>query len=154
MRQLSLFIFKVLPVRLRRRLVWIAKKKYTVGVSAVVLDEHGRVLLLRHRFRERDNWDFPGGFIERGEDLVTGIRRELREETGLDVAIEGMIYASIPMPLHVDVCFRGRVQGGRLVVDHWELIDANFFHSDDLATMLDQRQLRILASALTASTPV
>jgi ADP-ribose pyrophosphatase YjhB (NUDIX family) len=54
--------------------------------SAIVIDDAGRVLLAR-RAHEPDagKWDTPGGFLEEGEHPCEAIRRELLEETGLDV---------------------------------------------------------------------
>jgi len=54
--------------------------------SALVVDEEGRLLLARRaREPELGKWDLPGGFLEEGEAPLDGIRRELREETGLEV---------------------------------------------------------------------
>jgi ADP-ribose pyrophosphatase YjhB (NUDIX family) len=54
--------------------------------SAVLVDDAGRVLLARRAIDpERGKWDLPGGFLEAGEHPLDGLRRELREETGLDV---------------------------------------------------------------------
>ena len=47
-----------------------------VGVSGVVRDAAGRVLLVR---TERVGWELPGGRVEAGEDLVDALRRECRE---------------------------------------------------------------------------
>ncbi len=56
-----------------------------VGVGAVVVDE-GRVLLVR-RGREplKGRWSLPGGLLELGESLTSGVAREVQEETGLTV---------------------------------------------------------------------
>jgi len=60
----------------------------TIGVSAIVFDSQERVLLIRRgQAPAQGQWHFPGGRLEAGESLVEGVRREVREETGLDVRI-------------------------------------------------------------------
>jgi 8-oxo-dGTP diphosphatase len=54
--------------------------------AQVVLDDGGRVLLGRRRDDPSAGlWDLPGGFLHEGEDALTGLRREVREETGLEL---------------------------------------------------------------------
>ena len=62
------------------------------GVGAVVLDAELRVLLVR-RGQEPllGEWSLPGGALELGERLEDGVRREVREETGLDVEPEEIV---------------------------------------------------------------
>jgi ADP-ribose pyrophosphatase YjhB (NUDIX family) len=51
-----------------------------------LLERDGRVLLARRGIEPRlGYWDIPGGFLEEGEEAFDGLRRELREETGLEV---------------------------------------------------------------------
>jgi 8-oxo-dGTP diphosphatase len=53
-------------------------------VTGVVIRD-GKILLL-HRFRDgSEYWVFPGGGVEEGEDLETGLQREMYEETGLNL---------------------------------------------------------------------
>jgi ADP-ribose pyrophosphatase YjhB (NUDIX family) len=56
-------------------------------VCALVEDADGRLLLGRRAIEpDRGKWDVPGGFLDEGETPFDGLRRELREETGLDGA--------------------------------------------------------------------
>jgi ADP-ribose pyrophosphatase YjhB (NUDIX family) len=61
-----------------------ASSKPTAG--ALVEDGEGRLLLARRAHEPfKGRWDIPGGFLEEGEHPLEGLRRELREETGLEV---------------------------------------------------------------------
>jgi 8-oxo-dGTP diphosphatase len=53
---------------------------YRISVKAAVMDDEGRILLLK----EKDgSWELPGGGLEHGEDAKEGLSREVAEETGL-----------------------------------------------------------------------
>jgi 8-oxo-dGTP diphosphatase len=56
-----------------------------LGIGAVIVDR-GRVLLVRRATEPlKGEWSVPGGVLELGEELRDGVRREVLEETGLDV---------------------------------------------------------------------
>ncbi len=73
------------PRVVRRACVWVAQPRFTVTAGAVVCDEGGRVLLLRHVLRAGSGWGIPGGFLRAGEQPEEAVRREVREETGLEL---------------------------------------------------------------------
>lgn len=71
--------------RLQRFALRRANTLYLVGVLGLVTDEHGRLLLFHHTYRDRHAWGLPGGWIARGERPAGALEREIREESGLQV---------------------------------------------------------------------
>src|SRR5260370_35968593 len=59
--------------------------RFTVTAAGLVFNDQGEVLLLKHLFRPGSGWGLPGGFIEAGEQPREALRRELREEIGLEL---------------------------------------------------------------------
>lgn len=85
---------------------------FRVAVSAVIFE--GERVLLAHR-RDIDWWNLPGGGMEYGETVEEAVRREVKEETGLDVEVEQLIGVySKPQKREVVLSFRCRQVGGIL----------------------------------------
>lgn len=86
--------------------------KHSVSVSGVVLNEHGQVLVIQRN--DNGHWEAPGGVLELGETFEEGVRREVREETGIDVAVEDLtgIYKNMTRGI-VALVFRCSVKQGQ-----------------------------------------
>jgi mutator protein MutT len=86
--------------------------RFTVTAGAIVFNDSGQVLLLKHRFRAGSGWGLPGGFLEAGEQPLDALRRELREEIGMEIKdVEVFAARSFRKPRQVEVLFRCRANG-------------------------------------------
>ncbi|HXC21451.1 MAG TPA: NUDIX hydrolase, partial [Steroidobacteraceae bacterium] len=62
----------------------------TLGVFAAILDDSGRILCVRMNYATRA-WTTPGGRVEVGESPLAALKREVLEESGLDVIEDGLV---------------------------------------------------------------
>lgn len=68
------------------------KQHIVTSVVAAVLDRAGRVLLTRRAVPPfQGRWVMPGGKIGLGEPILSALHREVREEVGIDVRVEGLL---------------------------------------------------------------
>ncbi len=141
------------PRFVRRAGVWLTQPRFTVTAGAVVTDERGRVLLLRHVLRKGSGGGIPGGFITSGEQPDEAIRRELREETGLELdAVELAFVRSLRRARQVEIIFRGRMRAAALerLEKGFEIDRAEWFARDALPEGLGADQRRLIERALGA----
>ncbi|MFF4623845.1 NUDIX hydrolase [Nonomuraea jabiensis] len=89
--------------------------RHSVSVAGVIVDDQGRALLIQRR--DNGHWEAPGGVLELNEDIVSGLRREVREETGLEIEPEVLtgVYKNMKRGI-IALVFRCHVTGGSLVV--------------------------------------
>jgi ADP-ribose pyrophosphatase YjhB (NUDIX family) len=99
-----------------------------VAAYAVIVDAEERILLAHWNEGRRAAWTLPGGGLEPGEDPEHAARREVREETGFRVSLDGLLgihsrvipqsnrlNADASGPLHtLRIVYRAHVTGGRL----------------------------------------
>ena len=124
-------IWHLFPVPLRRWSMRLTHARFTVTAGAIIFNQAGQILLLKHRFRAGSGWGLPGGFLEAGEQPIDALRRELREELGLEIQdVEIFMTRSFRKPKQVEILFRARADGSvkprTMEVEHaeWLSLDA------------------------------
>lgn len=104
-----------------------------VAVGTIIRADDQRLVLVRRAIEPGYGlWVFPGGYVDRGEDVRTAAIREAREEAGLDVRIDGLlnIYSYAPRSLIV-IVYAATAVGGELCADD-ECLEANLFTPDEI----------------------
>lgn len=104
-----------------------------VAVGTIITTGDGKVVLVRRAIEPGYGlWVFPGGYVDRGEDVTAAARREAREEAGLDIRLDGLvnIYSYPGRPLII-IVYSATIVGGRLCVDE-ECLEARLFSRDEI----------------------
>jgi len=115
------------------------------AASAIVTDSEGRILL--HRRSDNDMWALPGGVMELGESLADCAVREVREETGLEVEVVGVVgvYSD---PKHVFAYDDGEVRQEFSICFECRVLDG------DLAISDESKELRFVDRSAIANLPM
>jgi ADP-ribose pyrophosphatase YjhB (NUDIX family) len=128
---------RALEPALRRvfHLYWRFARGMTLGVRGVVLDDTGRVFLIRHTYVA--GWHLPGGGVEVGESFAEALRRELVEEGRIEVlgeaVLHGLFLNSHVSPRdHVAVYVVRSYRQDRLPAPNREIAETGFFARDAL----------------------
>jgi 8-oxo-dGTP diphosphatase len=109
--RLLLRLWRRVPRPVRRWIVRLIAPSFTVGANCLIERDDGSVLLVRVVYR--DGWGLPGGLINRREEVDDCARREVREETGLDVDLVGEPALVVDArPQRIDVVYRARPADG------------------------------------------
>ncbi|MFI7347331.1 NUDIX hydrolase [Streptomyces sp. NPDC049936] len=127
-----------------QQLLWLP------GVTAVVFDDEGRVLLGRRS--DNGRWSLIGGIPEPGEQPAACAMREVEEETAVRCVVERLVLVQALSPVtydngdvcqFMDVTFRCRAVGGEARVNDDESLEVGWFAVDALPELGEFGQVRI-----------
>ena len=104
-----------------------------VSVAALVTNEKGEVLLVNSPWR---GWEYPGGLIEPGESFEAALKREVREESGVEIEITGFvgICKNVAKDI-VNIDFTARCIGGQLTTSE-ESTEVGWFTPEKAMEMI------------------
>ncbi len=141
-------IWRHTPSILKKWAMRHTQARFTVTAGAIITDGAGRVLLLHHRFRPGSGWGIPGGFIKRGEQPDEALRRELREEVGLEIEdLKLFKTRAFGKARQLEVVFRCRARGETNQLS-FEIRRADWFYPHELPKELPSDQARLIKLAL------
>ena len=121
------------------------------AASAIVTNERGEILMQRRV--DNNFWALPGGTMEFGETIVQTAEREVREETGFDVRVDGII-GTFSDPRHIieysdgevrqqfNICFHATLLGGELSSSN-ESKEVRWIHPEQLGDLEIHRTTRL-----------
>jgi 8-oxo-dGTP diphosphatase len=144
-------LWRASPRFVRRAGVWLTQARFTVTAGAVVRDERGRVLLLKHTLRKGSGWGIPGGFIARGEQPHDAVRREVMEEIGIELDSVEIVFArTLGHVRQIEIVFRASAKSDALarLKKNFEVERAEWFALASLPEGLSRDQRRLIARAL------
>ncbi|MGI8469308.1 MAG: NUDIX hydrolase [Pyrinomonadaceae bacterium] len=135
------------PAFVRRKVTRFTQAKFTVSVGAIVTNADGKVLLLDHVLRPASGWGIPGGFIETGEQPEKALRRELREEIGLEIESVELCRART-FYRHVEILFRARARGEKGEIQSFEINKIGWFAVDAMPKEMSRVQKEFIREIL------
>jgi 8-oxo-dGTP diphosphatase len=110
----------------------IGRSMPTLGVFAAILDKDGRILCVRMNYAAHA-WTTPGGRVELGESPLDALKREVLEESGLDVVVGELVGVySKPYKDDIVLFFRARVVGRHPWQPNDEISEMGYFGRDEL----------------------
>jgi 8-oxo-dGTP diphosphatase len=133
--------WKILPPNSRRWLTRRFQPSFTASAAGLITNDEGQVLLLNHVLRPKSGWGMPGGFLNKGEQPEAGLRREIREETGLELA-DIRLARIRTMQRHLEIIFTAKGVGEASVKSR-EITELGWFDLDAMPPemSLDQQFL-------------
>jgi ADP-ribose pyrophosphatase YjhB (NUDIX family) len=134
------------PKNIQLFIMRLFEDKFLVGLTGIIFNENGEVLLFKHTYRSH-SWALPGGYLKSGEHPREALEREIKEESGLVVSIDKPLKTRTDRDsARLDMCYTGVLIGGDFTATH-EVSEYGFFAQDKLP-LLRKNQVFLIDQAL------
>lgn len=123
---------------------------HIVSAGGLIENDEGKMLLIKSPLR---GWEIPGGQVEAGETITDALKREVKEETGMDIEVGALtsVHSNIsnrvqpdgvtPIGSIVSFEFTGRAVSGELATSD-ESLEVGWFERDKVLDMIDEQFTR------------
>ncbi|SHI99520.1 ADP-ribose pyrophosphatase YjhB, NUDIX family [Clostridium amylolyticum] len=119
---------------------------HIVTVGGIIENDRGKILMVKHPVR---GWEVPGGQVEVGETVTEAFKREVKEETGIDIEISNLVSVSSnigigtqydgvsPIPTIVTLAFAGKAVSGELTTSE-ESLEVSWVDRNQVLDLIDE----------------
>lgn len=132
------FVWRRLPKTLGKKIIRAAQHKFSMSAGGIITNEQGKILLLNHVFRAGSGWGVPGGFVEHGEQPAEALKRELREEIGLELK-NIAIFSVRTIGKHIEILLTAEADG-EIRLKSFEINSAEWFAAEELPDGMSKTQ--------------
>lgn len=106
-----------------------------------IIEKEGKYLLVQEAKKEcYEKWNFPAGHLDFNESLEQGAIREIKEETGCDVKLDGVCYVAnriLEDDLFVMIVFNAKLINENIEFDKEEILDVKWFDYDEIVNQME-----------------
>ena len=108
-----------------------------------IIEKDGKVLLVQEK-KERcyGKWNIPAGHLDFNESIGQGAIREIKEETGCDVELNGIVYIANKIlgdDLFIMIIFNTKLVNENIKYDKSEILDVQWFSYDEIMNQMDDK---------------
>jgi 8-oxo-dGTP diphosphatase len=139
-------LWRVMPQELRVFLTRTLHPTFTASAAGIITNAEGKVLLLNQVLRPTSGWGVPGGFLNTGEQPEAALRREIREETGLELH-DVTLYRIRTFKRHIEIVFLAKSFGEARVMTR-EITELDWFDLDDIPSEMNLNWQFLIHNAL------
>jgi len=107
-----------------------------------VIEKDGKYLLVQEAKKYRGKWNLPAGGLDPDETILDGARREIKEESGVDVELTGVCQIGNRKDVFISVILTAKQIGGEITFNEAEIMDVRWFSYDEILKMRDENKIR------------